>query len=98
MRRDGAAGVEFGVDERAQLRGCFDGGVQVEAELAEDVQVRAEAGAGQQDVGLKGPAIDRSNGEVGVEGFEGTDAEAAEETPCQRLANNRYRTPTMTKR
>ena len=58
MRRHGAAGVEFGVDQRAQLHRRLDGRVEVEPEFAEDVQVRAESGAGNHDVGLQGAAVD----------------------------------------
>ena len=76
MRCNSAAGVEFRVDERAELHGCFDGWVQVQPEFTEDFQVGAEAGARNDDVGLERPAVHGFDGHAGIQCFEGNNAEA----------------------
>ena len=69
VRRDGAAGVEFGVDQRAELGGGFHGGVQVQPEFAQDVQVGAEAGAGDDDVGVQGASVHGFDGHAASRGI-----------------------------
>ena len=94
VRGDGAAGVEFRVDERAEFGGCFDGRVQVQPEFAQDVQVRAEAGAGNDDVGLEGPAVHGFDGDVRRRGLSGEPiAEAGVQFDVPASTRRRRRAP-----
>ena len=43
MRRYGPAGVEIRIDQRRQLRRRFDGGIEFDAQFAQERQVRPEA-------------------------------------------------------
>ena len=66
MGRHGAAGVVLRVDERGQRAGGLDAGVEVQAQLAQRVQVGPEAG-GARD-GVDGRARAAPAGVSSVEG------------------------------
>ena len=51
VRLDGAAGVHVRVDQRREPLGSFDDVVELEADLAQHVEVGAEAGGVHDDVG-----------------------------------------------
>ena len=44
VRRDGAAGMEVGIDQRRELRRRLHRRVEVDAQLAQERQIGAEAG------------------------------------------------------
>lgn len=75
VRLNGAAGVEFGVDQRTELTRGFDSRVQFQPEFPEDVQIGAEAGGRNHDVGLEGAAIRGGQGDGAVGRGEGGDPE-----------------------
>jgi hypothetical protein len=91
---DRTAGVELGVDERPQLCGCFDRRVQVQAELSEHPEFRAEPGGRYQHIDahlslpVRGHSVNGQRafaGEVGDgEGGEDLDASGVDQLAQSR--------------
>jgi len=89
VRRDGAAAVEVGIDHGCELHRRLGGRVELDPDLAQHLQVRAEAGGGHDGVCGQHPVpVRRDPGDLNfgtVRGGETGDGEAADQFDDTRL-------------
>ena len=57
MRRNGAAGMEVGIDQRRQLRRRLDGRVELDAKLAQEREIGPEAGRHHDAIDVEGERL-----------------------------------------